>query len=277
MPPSLARSARNEKSEHGLALVDYLVICLVALFASGLTFFSGFGLGTLLTPAFVLFFPVEIAIAMTAVVHFSNNVFKLYLIGRAARRDVVLRFGLPAILAAFAGAWVLTRLAGLAPIARHELLGRQLVIEPIKLVVAVLMAVFAVWEVAPRVRDWRLGPRWLPIGGVLSGFFGGLSGHQGAFRSVFLLQSGLTKEAFIATGVVIAMLIDVSRLTIYARHWGDIDWVQSGPLIAAAIAAAFTGALAGRWLLPMITLNVVRWVVAALLLLIAVLLAGGAI
>jgi hypothetical protein len=32
----------------------YLVISLVALLASGLTFFSGFGLGTLLLPAFAL-------------------------------------------------------------------------------------------------------------------------------------------------------------------------------------------------------------------------------
>jgi acyl-CoA reductase-like NAD-dependent aldehyde dehydrogenase len=44
-------------------------------------------------------------------------------------------------------------------------------------------------------------PGYLPVGGLLSGFFGGLSGHQGALRSVFLLRAGLTKESFIATGV----------------------------------------------------------------------------
>ena len=41
--------------------MDYLIICLVALAASGLTLFSGFGLGTLLMPAFALFFPVPTA------------------------------------------------------------------------------------------------------------------------------------------------------------------------------------------------------------------------
>ena len=62
--------------------MEYIVVPVVALFASGLTLFSGFGLGTLLLPAFVLFFPADVAIALTALVHFLNNLFKLYLMGR---------------------------------------------------------------------------------------------------------------------------------------------------------------------------------------------------
>ena len=37
--------------------MEYVVVCLVALGASALTLFSGFGLGTVLMPAFALFFP----------------------------------------------------------------------------------------------------------------------------------------------------------------------------------------------------------------------------
>ena len=33
-----------------------------------------------------------------------------------------------------------------------------------------------------------------------SGFFGGLSGMQGALRSAFLARAGLSKEAFVASG-----------------------------------------------------------------------------
>ena len=57
--------------------MSYLVICAVALLASTLTFYSGFGLGTLLLPAFALFVPVEQAVALTAVVHLLNSLFKL--------------------------------------------------------------------------------------------------------------------------------------------------------------------------------------------------------
>jgi uncharacterized protein len=78
--------------------MEYLVIGLAAIITSGLTLFSGFGLGTLLMPVFAIFFPVEVAIALTAIVHFLNNVFKLILVGRHTDKDVVLRFGIPAII-----------------------------------------------------------------------------------------------------------------------------------------------------------------------------------
>ena len=40
----------------------------MAFFAAILTFFSGFGLGTILTPVMMVFFPVDIAIAFTGIV-----------------------------------------------------------------------------------------------------------------------------------------------------------------------------------------------------------------
>lgn len=38
---------------------------------------------------------------------------------------------------------------------------------------------------------------------------------QGALRSAFLIRSGLSKEQFVGTGVIIAFLIDVSRPGVY--------------------------------------------------------------
>jgi len=115
------------------------------------------------------------------------------------------------------------------------------------------------------------------VGGLLSGFFGGLSGHQGAFRSAFLVRSGLSKEAFIATGVVIAVLVDFSRLAIYAGLIGAPEVRARLGLVVAATMAAFAGALLGRRLLPKMTIVLVRRLVAAMLLLIGVLLAAGVI
>jgi hypothetical protein len=84
--------------------MEIIIISLVAFLTAILTFFSGFGLGTILTPVFAIFFPIEIAIALTGVVHFSNNLFKITLVGKNADKVVLLRFGVPAILASFAGA-----------------------------------------------------------------------------------------------------------------------------------------------------------------------------
>src|SRR5688572_29398904 len=105
--------------------MDYLVVCIAALFAAGLTFFSGFGLGTILMPVFAIFFPVEVAIAATAVVHLANNLFKLALVGKDAHWPTVWRYGITAAAAAVAGALVLEWLGSPAALASYEISGRK--------------------------------------------------------------------------------------------------------------------------------------------------------
>lgn len=90
--------------------MELFIIGVVALLASTLTLFSGFGLGTVLTPVFVLFFPVPLAVAATAIVHFANNLFKFALLAKQADWAVVMRFGIPAAIAALVGFGLITGL-----------------------------------------------------------------------------------------------------------------------------------------------------------------------
>jgi hypothetical protein len=258
-------------------MLPYVLPSLAAFFTAGLTFFSGFGLGTLLLPVFALFFPLEVAIGLTALVHLANNLFKLLLVGRYANLFIVLRFGLPALAAAFLGAAALLQLTHLAPLATYHLFGHTSQITPVKLVVAVLMVLFAIVEVHPTLSRLALPPGWLPLGGVLSGFFGGLSGHQGALRSAFLLKCGLTKEAFISTGVVIACLVDLTRLAVYAGGFPPNLLIENAGPLMAAMAAALLGSFLGRALLPRITMRLVQFTVALLLSLVALGLGSGLI
>ncbi len=246
-----------------------IIISLVAAFASALTFFSGFGLGTLLLPAFALFYPIELAVASTAAVHFLNGLFKLGLVGRQADRRIVLAFGLPAIVAAFAGAWLLLRLADLPPLFEYSLRARSIAVFPAKFVVGLLLLAFTLLELVPRLSSITFGPRLLPLGGLLSGFFGGVSGMQGALRSAFLIRAGLSKEAFIGTGVVIAVLIDISRLGVYVPnligHRAELDY----PVLITAVLAAFAGAAVGNRYLKKMTMQVLQRIVAVMLLIVA--------
>ena len=255
----------------------YVLVCAAALLASCLTFFTGFGLGTLLMPVFAIFFAVEVAVASTAVVHLLNGAFKLVLVGRHADLKVALRFGLPAILAALAGARLLVLLADLPAIASYELAGRTFTVTSAKLGIGGLMIAFAAIELSPRTAKLEVAPRWLPLGGVVSGFFGGLSGHQGAFRSAFLVRSGLSPAAFVATGAAIALMIDVARLAMYLPRLALIEWRAHGPLLAAATASALAGALLGARLLEKATIGGLRIGVSVLLFVIALALIAGAI
>jgi len=255
--------------------MEYILIPFVAVLASALTLFSGFGLGTLLLPAFALFFPVEVAVGMTALVHLVNNLFKLVLLGRHADRSVVVRFGLPADAAAFVGAELLVWLSDRAALATWSLGDRVLFVRPVGLVIGVLLVIFAILELAPAVDRLPLDRRWLPLGGVLSGFFGGLSGHQGALRSAFLVHARLGKEGFLATGVAIACLVDVTRLSAYG-----LEAVKSGMradplLVGSATLAAIAGAWIGTRMLHKVTFGAIRALVAAMLLLFGLLLGAG--
>jgi len=258
-------------------MTEAIFISAVAFLASGLTLFSGFGLGTLLMPAFALFFPLDVAIALTAVVHLLNNFFKLALLGRFADRAILLRFGLPAMLLAFLGAEALVLLSDVSPIATYALLGKTFIILPVKLVVAILMIVFVLIETVPRFAAWEFERRYLVVGGALSGFFGGLSGHQGALRSAFLARAGLSKEAFIGTGVAIACLVDLTRLSLYTSHFASGGLEQNAGLLLVVTVAAFLGAFIGNRLLKKTTLKTIQRIVAVMLLVIAVGLASGVI
>ena len=256
-------------------MIEIVVICATALVASALTVFSGFGLGTLLLPVFAIFFPTAVAVAMTALVHFGNNVFKLVLFGRGADKTVLRRFGLPAFLASFVGARLLVSLADDPHIASYWLFGAEHHVTRIGIVVGVLIVLFAAWEAIPGLARIGLDPKYLPVGGALSGFFGGLSGHQGALRSAFLVRCGLSKEAFIGTGVVIACAVDAARLFEYGR---DMDF---GPLrerwllVAGAVVSAVAGAVLAAHVLPRVSMNAIRHLVTAMLFIIGVLLMAG--
>lgn len=255
--------------------MEILVIGIASLLVSLLTFFTGFGLGTLLMPVFAIFFPVEMAIALTGVVHLLNNIFKLFLTVKNADRGVVLRFGLPAIVAAFLGAWLLLRISGLEPLYTYKLGNRSFEITAVKLTIGLLLAFFALMESLPRLKKVQFAQNKMIIGGALSGFFGGLSGHQGALRSAFLVRAGLSKESFIATGVIIACMIDLARLTVYFNRYISTGISENMTLLVVATLAAFAGAFTGTLLLKKITFSFMQKIVTVMLILLSVALALG--
>jgi hypothetical protein len=248
------------------AITEYLILALLSFFAGGLTLFTGFGLSTILLPVFVIFFPVAIAVPSTAIVHFLNNFYKLFIYFKQINTRILLRFGLPALLASIIGAFLLQKLS------RNE--------RNLEIILGILIISISFMEMFPAIRNLKIGIKWAPLGGVISGFFGGLSGHQGLFRSAFLVKSGLSKNSFIATGVGIAVLVDITRLSVYSSTIFTTSIISSNdfwlPVIISTTSALFGVSLATD-LVKKMTIDVIRNMVFGLIFISGILLVLGKI
>lgn len=235
-------------------------------------------MGTILLPAFSLFLPISIAVAATAVVHLTNNLFKLLITYRNINYSILAKFGIPAGLASLLGAFLLLSIENINRLITWQIGSFSTQTTSIKLIIGLVIVVFAVFELLTSFKNFSFNPKWIPLGGVLSGFFGGLSGHQGALRSAFLIKLGLSKEVFIATGVAIAVLVDVLRVGVYGFALLNLKTISElgiAGLLFAAIGGAILGALLGRKLLTSVTLRIVQLIVSGFLLIIGLTLILG--
>ncbi|MBL30125.1 MAG: hypothetical protein CMC81_02610 [Flavobacteriaceae bacterium] len=249
--------------------MDILIISLVTFFAAILTFFSGFGLGTILTPIMILYFPIELAVSFTGIVHFTNNIFKIFIVGKHVNKEVLIRFGLPAILSAFIGSFILFQLNGGTIIYSYDFFGKIFNVQLLKFVISILLLIFALIELVPFFKNLKFEKKTLPLGGFLSGFFGGLTGNQGALRSAFLIKANLNKREFIGTTVLISLLVDVSRIGVYSSNLFNYDLSSYYLLGFCAICSGISGSIIGNLLLKKITLELIQIFVAGLIILIA--------
>ncbi len=241
--------------------LQILLIILVSFGASLLTFYSGFGLGTLLLPVFAMSFPIEQAILMTAIVHFINNLFKLLLVKNHIDIVILMRFGVAAILGALIGAFSLAFLNRISVSYPIHIGTWSTSITVVNVLIGLLIIFFGLLEFVDfGKKPWGNGS--MTIGGLLSGFFGGLSGHQGALRSAFLIRYPLSKEVFIGTGVAIACLVDVTRIAVYVPDILNGKVPEAYYLIIIAVVAAISGAWVGNQYLKKINILLIKRITA---------------
>lgn len=211
-------------------LVVLLIVVVGTSFLGALaTFFTGFGLNTILVPVFMIYFDAPLAVLMAGIVHLFNNILKVALTSRSIHWHLFRNFGLPALLFAFIGAQLLT--------AVKDTIGPQLT--PVFGGIFILFALLELF-------NWKLplqGPWAMRIGGLLSGFFGGFSGHQGALRALFLSKLKMEPIVFVATTAFISLMVDLTRVSVY---FSDIHSYSHVSAVFYAVPGALVGTLVGK-------------------------------
>lgn len=254
--------------------MEYVIVAIAVLIGASLTFFSGFGLGTILLPVFSLFFDIEVAVGATAIVHLSNNLFKFVLVRKFVHLQTFLRFGIPAMITAVLGGLLLTQLTDLEVLHTYSMGEKTFQITYLNVIIGSLMILFAWFDLSPKFNQLKIDKKYLPFGGVLSGFFGGVSGHQGAFRAAFLSKSGLDKKQFVGTSNAISLVIDFSRIPIYLGLFSigaskklnlAASLSEGSMLLVVGIVFAFLGTFLGKRLIEKTTIVGVQRLVGVLL------------
>ncbi len=176
-----------------------LLLCLLTLVASGIGTATGFGTSTIMMPVLTLFVPIPIALLFVGIIHLCGDVWKVILFRTGFDWKLVLGFGLAGIIASFLGASLSLHVSDL----------------PLKKILGVFLILYVIFLFLKR--QWALPQtRGTAVcGGLLSGLFAGLFGVGGAIRGAFLAAFNLPKEVYVFTSGLIALFIDLTRISRY--------------------------------------------------------------
>jgi uncharacterized membrane protein YfcA len=224
------------------------LILLTGIVAGGLASVVGFGIGSLLTPAFSLSVDTKLAVAAVAIPHVIGTAQRMWRLRHHVDRSLLVRFGLPSAAGGLAGAFLLQSISSRVATA----------------VFAGLLLFVGIGEWTGRLARLRFHRSVAYLAGGLSGLLGGLVGNQGGIRSAALLGFKTSKERFVATATAVGLIVDGARLPIYLAHeHGRL--LPMWPTIAAATAGVVIGTAIGGPLLSRLPESAFRRVVAATL------------
>lgn len=193
-------------------------ICVTVFFSILLTYCIGFGLGTLLLPVLCLYFPPLQALYVSALLHGFQSAIKTLVNFKHIPWQPVLWFSICAIPASFMGSYCVILLHQWNTNITFYLFTISFHTNPIKIIIALSMLVFSILELLKLKNNSPTNRLVFLKSGALSGFFGGLTGHQGALRSMFTSQYFQTTFSLIAFNGMVSLCIDLTRLVHYVNE-----------------------------------------------------------
>ena len=211
---------------------ELLLVAIGSFLAAALTVPAGFGLSPILTPLVLLLMGPHEAVAVVAVVHGAHNAGKFAALRESVDFEAFRRYGVWLVLGAILGAALQNEVPQKPLLA---LIGAFLVSLP-------LLSMSEGWT------GYRIPEANDSLGGFGSGFMGGLTGHQGALRAMFLTRRLPDKMTYAATASVLALCVDLSRVPVYLLFRYD-EMSQHAALTLVLVISALIGVRVGKtWL-----------------------------
>jgi len=213
--------------------IEIIILAIIASFtAAALTVPAGFGLSTMLTPVVLMLMSPHEAVAVVAVVHGAHNAGKSWSLWENINFQAFKHYGIWLILGAVIGA----------------ILQNQVPQKPLLGIIGVFLIILPLLTLSKSWKNYRIPEENDRIGGLGSGFMGGLSGHQGALRAMFLTNKLPDKMTYAATASIFALCVDLSRIPIYLFFRPE-GITENWELTIALVLSALIGVRIGKkWL-----------------------------
>ena len=209
-----------------------IIAALGAFVAAALTVPAGFGLSTILTPFVLLLMDPHEAVAVVAVVHGAHNAAKCWSMWNYVDLNAFRHYGVWLVIGAVLGA----------------ILQNQVPQDPLLIIIGIFLIILPILSLSERWSGYTIPESNDRIGGFGSGFLGGLSGHQGALRAMFLTRRIPDKMAYAATASILALCVDLSRIPVYLIFRPD-ELIEHTQITFVLVISAIIGVRIGkRWL-----------------------------
>jgi len=206
-----------------------MFVTLATFIAAALTVPAGFGLSTMITPLILLLVGPHEAVAIVAVIHGAHNSWKLIILKQHLDIDAIKKYGIWLVFGAIIGA----------------LLQSMVPQDPLLLIIGIFLVLLPILTISESWTGYRIPEAHDRIGGFGSGFMGGLSGHQGALRAMFLKSRLSDKMAYAATASILALCVDISRIPVYI-YFNNGEFFDNLNLLFPLTISALLGVQAGK-------------------------------
>ena len=211
---------------------ELLLVAIGSFLAAALTVPAGFGLSTILTPLVLLLRGPHEAVAVVAVVHGAHNAGKFAALRESVDFEAFRRYGVWLVLGAILGA----------------ALQNEVPQKPLLALIGAFLVSLPLLSMSEGCTGYRIPESNESLGGFGSGFMGGLTGHQGALRAMFLTRRLPDKMTYAATASVLALCVDLSRVPVYLLFRYD-EMSQHAALTLVLVISALIGVRVGKtWL-----------------------------
>jgi len=220
-----------------LPIESLLLLCLVALFTGFIK--AGMpSLGTLLTASVALMFPPRDALGITLMYLLVGDMVAVTLYWRLAHWQELKKMMLPVLAGVILGGILLAFL-------NNENLGLTLGV--------VVLALVSLEPLRPRLTQWALEhPGSVRSGsGLLAGIATTIGNAAGPILSLYFLLLKLDKKAFVGTGSIFFLFVNVAKIPIFLGQ--GIFHMQYLGSVALTAPLVLLGALGGKKFLEWIS------------------------